>query len=108
MFESFFPSPKKFFLSAVVWFFVCLALWFGLFDGMAAQFSLMREALPATEGGRPPFLNPDKVWLYQYIVLVTLYGSLGKATTYRRRRTASAGRHDAFCRYSRGTWFVLH
>jgi peptide/bleomycin uptake transporter len=71
MFESFFPSPKKFFLSAVVWFFVCLALWFGLFDGMAAQFSLMREALPATEGGRPPFLNPDKVWLYQYIVLVT-------------------------------------
>lgn len=71
MFASFFPSPKKFLLSAVVWFFASLALWYGLFDGMAAQFSLMREALPTTEGSRPPFLNPDKVWLYQYIVLVT-------------------------------------
>ncbi len=72
MFASFFPSPRKFFLSAVAWFFVSLALWYGLFDGMAAQFSLMREALPTPEGARPPFLNPDKVWLYQYIVLVTV------------------------------------
>ena len=71
MFASFFPSPKKFFLSAVAWFFVSLALWYGLFDGMAAQFSLMREAIPTEEGQRPPFLNPDKVWLYQYITLVT-------------------------------------
>ena len=71
MFISFFPSPKKFLLSAVVWFFASLALWYGLFDGMAAQFSLMREALPTADGARPPFLNPDKVWLYQYIVLVT-------------------------------------
>ena len=39
---------------------------------MAAQFSLMREALPTVEGSRPPFLNPDKVWLYQYILLVTV------------------------------------
>ncbi len=72
MFASFFPSPKKFFLSAVAWFFVSLLLWYGLFDEMAAQFSLMREALPTEEGLRPPFLNPDKVWLYQYIVLVTV------------------------------------
>ena len=72
MFDSFFPSPKKFFLSAVVWFFVSLLMWYGLFDGMAAQFSLMREAIPTEEGKRPPFLNPDKVWLYQYIVLVTV------------------------------------
>ena len=72
MFASFFPSPKKFFLSAVAWFFVSLFLWYGLFDGMAAQFSVMREALPTVEGQRPPFLNPDKVWLYQYIILVTV------------------------------------
>lgn len=71
MFASFFPSPKKFFLSAVAWFFVSLFLWYGLFDGMAAQFSVMKEALPTVEGQRPPFLNPDKVWLYQYIILVT-------------------------------------
>jgi len=72
MFASFFPSPKKFLLSAIAWFFVSLLLWYGLFDGMAAQFSLMREALPTVEGSRPPFLNPDKVWLYQYILLVTV------------------------------------
>ena len=75
MFESFFPSPKKFLLSAVVWFFASLALWYGLFNEMAAQFSLMPEPLPSdtppAEGERPPFLNPEKVWLYQYIVLVT-------------------------------------
>ncbi len=71
MFASFFPSPKKFLWSAIAWFFVSLGLWYGLFDGMAEQFSLMRESLPEEEGVRPPFLNPDKVWLYQYIVGVT-------------------------------------
>lgn len=71
MFDSFFPSPKKFLMSAIVWFFGSLFLWYGLFDGMAAQFSLMREALPTEDGQREPFLNPDKVWLYQYIIIVT-------------------------------------
>ena len=59
-------------MSAVVWFFASLFLWYGLFDGLAGQLSLMREALPTEEGQRPPFLNPDKVWLYQYIVIVTV------------------------------------
>ena len=71
MFASFFPSPKAFFLSAVAWFFVTLAIWYGFADGLAAQFSLMREALPTVEGERPPFLSPDKIWVYQYIVIVT-------------------------------------
>jgi len=71
MFASFFPSPKTFFLSAIAWFFVALAVWYGFADGWAAQLSLMREALPTVEGQRPPFLNPDKIWLYQYIILVT-------------------------------------
>ncbi len=71
MFASFFPSPKTFLWSAVAWFFITLAIWYGFADGWAAQFSLMREALPTVEGQRPPFLNPDKVWLYQYIVIVT-------------------------------------
>jgi len=71
MFASFFPSPRKFLLSVIAWFFASLFLWYGLFDGMAEQFSLMREAWPTEEGKRPPFLNPDKVWLYQYIVLAT-------------------------------------
>ena len=72
MFASFFPSPKTFFLSAIAWFFVTLGIWYGFADGLAAQFSLMREALPTVEGQRPPFLNPDKVWVYQYIVIATV------------------------------------
>ncbi len=72
MFDSFFPSPRKFLWSAVAWFFASLFLWYGLMDGMADQFSLMREPLPTEEGARPPFLNPEKIWLYQYIVIVTV------------------------------------
>lgn len=72
MFASFFPSPKTFVWSAVAWFFASMAIWYGIADGWAAQFSLMREALPTVEGQRPPFLNPDKIWLYQYIVLSTV------------------------------------
>lgn len=72
MFQSFFPRPKQFFLSAIAWFFISLGLWYGFANELAPIFSLMREALPTIEGSRPPFLNPDKVWLYQYIVLVTV------------------------------------
>ena len=72
MFQSFFPRPKVFFLSAVGWFFATLLIWYGFADGLASTFSLMREALPTEEGQRPPFLNPDKVWVYQYIVLATV------------------------------------
>lgn len=72
MFQSFFPRPKVFFLSAVGWFFLTLAIWYGIADGLAPHLSLMREALPSVEGQRPPFLNPAKVWVYQYIVLVTM------------------------------------
>ena len=71
MFASFFPSPKTFLWSAVAWFFITLAIWYGIADGWAAQLSLMREALPTVEDQRPPFLNPDKIWLYQYIIFVT-------------------------------------
>ncbi len=72
MFQSFFPRPKVFFLSAVGWFFTTLLIWYGFADGLASTFSLMREALPTEEGQRPPFLNPGKVWVYQYIVLSTV------------------------------------
>lgn len=71
MFRSFFPNPKLFFLSAVGWFFVTLFAWYGFAAELAPQLSLMHGPLPElAEGERPPFLNPDKVWLYQYLVLV--------------------------------------
>ena len=72
MFASFFPRPKQFFLSAVAWFFVTLAIWYGFAAELAPQFSLLQSApVELAEGERPPFLTTDKVWLYQYIVLVS-------------------------------------
>jgi peptide/bleomycin uptake transporter len=72
MFQSFFPRPKLFFLSAIAWFLVSLGIWHGFADGLAASLSFMPEALPIIEGERPPFLTPEKVWVYQYIVLTTV------------------------------------
>ncbi|MEE9322634.1 MAG: peptide antibiotic transporter SbmA [Granulosicoccus sp.] len=71
MFESFFPRPKQFFLSAIGWFFVTLAIWYSFAEDLAPQFSLMNEIADLAEGEELPFLNPTKIWLYQYIVLVT-------------------------------------
>lgn len=71
MFASFFPRPKTFLWSAIGWFFLALFAWYGFADGLAPQLSLMREAIEVAEGERAPFLNPDKVWLYQYLIGAT-------------------------------------
>lgn len=68
MFDSFFPRPKLFLLSAIAWFFISLVLWYGYADGLAAQFSLMPAPVELAQGERPPFLTPEKVWLYQYLI----------------------------------------
>ena len=68
MLDSFFPRPKLFFLSATGWFFVTLFIWYGFAAGLTAQFSLMSAPLELAEGERAPFLTPDKIWVYQYIV----------------------------------------
>jgi len=77
MFRSFFPNPKVFFLSAVGWFFVSLFAWYGFAADLASQFSLMGPQPELAEGERPPFLNPDKVWLYQYLVIVCVLFCIG-------------------------------
>ena len=73
MFASFFPRPKLFFLSALIWFFVVLAIWhLGLVD-MAERFALFGDDLSdLVEGERPPFLTLDKAWVYQYIVITSV------------------------------------
>jgi len=73
MFESFFPRPKQFFLSAVGWFLVTLLAWYGFAAELAPQLSFVQGgAVELVEGERPPFLTPEKVWVYQYIVLATV------------------------------------
>ncbi|MDZ7824453.1 MAG: peptide antibiotic transporter SbmA [Ahrensia sp.] len=68
MFKSFFPNPKLFFGSAVLWTAICITLWF---IG-ASQWGLdfVKDLVPvAVEGERPPFLTADKAWTYIFIAL---------------------------------------
>ncbi|MCD7059976.1 peptide antibiotic transporter SbmA [Pelagibacterium xiamenense] len=74
MFRSFFPVPRLFFGSAVVWFLLFLALWF--LAGPALQSVLSLGAWLAVEPSEfnpEPFFNADRIWLYQYVVMVA-YG----------------------------------
>ena len=70
MFRSFFPAPKLFFLSAVVWAVIAFVVWFTVGDEMGAVMNLGAnlDTTPG-EGGRAPFLSPDKAWVYQFMVM---------------------------------------
>ncbi len=67
MFQSFFPRPKLFFLSVVVWSALATALWYSGADGWGAALGL-----GATPEGTPPplglayFVSPEFLWFYVY------------------------------------------
>lgn len=74
MFRSFFPVPRLFFGSAVLWFAAFMAIWFLAGDALQSAIGLGAVlAVPPTELDPEPFFNPDRIWLYQYIVLAS-YG----------------------------------
>lgn len=78
MFTSFFPKPKLFFWSAFGWFLVALAIWHIGAADLAEKFALFGNDLPElAEGERPPFLNADKSWVYQYIIAAAALFCLG-------------------------------
>ncbi|MGB0865535.1 MAG: peptide antibiotic transporter SbmA [Granulosicoccaceae bacterium] len=70
MFRSFFPHPKWFFLSAVAWCGLAMFVWFGLgFETWQPGLDWAAQYTPtAVEGERPPFLKPEKLWVYLYIL----------------------------------------
>ncbi|MEM9268356.1 MAG: SbmA/BacA-like family transporter, partial [Pseudomonadota bacterium] len=81
MFESFFPRPKQFFLSFVVYAIGCVLAWYFLFKGLGDWLSLgglagmgFPEALsePASDADRAAFEaaseRPQSFWLYQYVI----------------------------------------
>src|SRR6185312_7079133 len=121
LFRSFFPSPRLFFSSAVVWMLLAVIAWFALGDPMRGALSIDRflvppvcAVAPATAPGSPAtgnsapaatsspaqsggagstaataapapvaaancaapddmrFLSGEKVWLYEYVLLVTV------------------------------------
>ncbi|MEO9460665.1 MAG: peptide antibiotic transporter SbmA [Lentilitoribacter sp.] len=70
MFRSFFPDPKLFFWSALIWTALGIGIWFGIFEGNEGMLEAMSAYTPvAVEGERPPFLTPDKLLIYIYMAV---------------------------------------
>jgi peptide/bleomycin uptake transporter len=68
LFRSFFPNPKLFFWSAIIWTAIAIAIWFSFFEGNASMLEAFSAYAPiAVEGERPPFLTPDKILIYIYM-----------------------------------------
>ena len=73
MFESFFPRPKLFFSSLLIWAAIVVLFWFTLGTDMGA---LLGFEFP--EEGAPPvigmgfFITPNFLWFYLYYILATV------------------------------------
>jgi len=73
VFHSFFPQPRLFFSSLVVWTLICIAVWYTV----GADFGTALGFAPLPEGQEPPidlrfFLTPDNLWFYIYFVTCTV------------------------------------
>src|SRR4051812_36907149 len=67
MFESFFPKPRLFFISAVAWALVAIFAWYAGANSLGAYIGLpaaSSEATPAA--GAANFWSPEFLWFYLY------------------------------------------
>ena len=71
MFESFFPRPRIFFLSALLWATISIALWyiFGADIGRAIGFDIPVEAQEPIVG-LGYFITAEFCWFYLYYVII--------------------------------------
>lgn len=76
MFESFFPKPKLFFSSAVLWSLAAILVWYGFADRLSGPLGF-----GATQEGEPDpvgltyFITPEFLWFYVYYAICTgLFG----------------------------------
>lgn len=68
MFRSFFPDPKTYFLSVLIWTAIAIAVWFGFVETHQPFLDALAPYVPAAvEGERPPFLTADKLLIYIYM-----------------------------------------
>ncbi len=67
MFVSFFPRPSLFFLSAIGWAAVCIAIWYGFAETVAGALGLPPEGDPVIGLGH--FLTPRFMLFYGYYAL---------------------------------------
>ncbi|MBP2444620.1 peptide antibiotic transporter SbmA [Rhizobium leguminosarum] len=72
MFHSFFPQPKAFFTSLVVWTLISIAGWYLFAAGLGASLGYV----PVSEEQRPIdlsfFLLPENIWFYSYFFLTAV------------------------------------
>jgi peptide/bleomycin uptake transporter len=67
MFVSFFPRPKLFFLSAIVWALLAIAFWYGVADGLGNSLGISSESPDVV--GLAMFWSGSSLWFYAYFVL---------------------------------------
>ncbi|MFK7901596.1 MAG: peptide antibiotic transporter SbmA [Nitratireductor sp.] len=88
MFHTFFPTPKLFFGSAILWTVAAILLWYSGIGTAALPMDWANSLAPtAIEGERPPFLTGDKIWTYLYIficgvVFAAAWGFIEKSKWY--------------------------
>lgn len=70
MFKSYFPTPKLFFPSAILWTLICGAVWFGLLDTWQPALDFFGNFASTAAGpdGRPPFLSPERLYIYVFLI----------------------------------------
>jgi peptide/bleomycin uptake transporter len=69
MFVSFFPRPKQFFLSAVVWALLAVALWYGVVDGLGNRLDIFSAPSTDAQVGVAMLWSGPSLWFYLYFAL---------------------------------------
>jgi len=71
VFKSFFPNPRLFFLSAVIWSVISIAGWYLFFQDFGAVFGMAPVPIEAEPPvGVSMFWSPAFLWFYIYYVVV--------------------------------------
>ncbi|MBI1220886.1 MAG: peptide antibiotic transporter SbmA [Rhodobacteraceae bacterium] len=70
MFQSFFPRPRLFLISTILWLTVAVALWYTVGEGLGARFGLPPDAGEADPVlGLGYFVTPGFLWFYIYVAV---------------------------------------
>ncbi len=76
MFVSFFPRPKLFFWSLVIWTALCVGYWYAGGAALGASFGLGGAPDPALAGSVSIFWSGPFLWFYLYFTIATLLFAL--------------------------------
>jgi peptide/bleomycin uptake transporter len=77
MFAAFFPRPRLFFLAAVVWIILSIALWYGGANELVNRIGLVPGSPIATSATLSAFWSPQFLWFDLYFALSTVIFAAG-------------------------------